>query len=103
MRGTIVIAGSLAQKLGHGGHTWVYLQYLLGFKRLGWDVPFLDQLGPGMCVDADGRPCPVEAVAQAEEVSRDYGRISRAARALAEAYFDSDKVLNRLLARLAAC
>jgi hypothetical protein len=43
-RGTIVVAGSLAQKPGHGGHTWVFLQYLLGFRRLGWDVLFLDRL-----------------------------------------------------------
>jgi hypothetical protein len=60
MRGTIVIAGSLAQKPGHGGHTWVFLQYLLGFRRLGWDVLFLDQLAPASCIDAAGRPCPPE-------------------------------------------
>jgi hypothetical protein len=60
MGGTIVVAGSLAQKPRHGGHTWVFLQYLLGFKRLGWDVLFLDQLEPGMCVDEAGQPCAVE-------------------------------------------
>jgi hypothetical protein len=53
----IVIAGSLAQKPRHGGHTWVFLQYLLGFKRLGWDVLFVDQLDAGMCADASGKPC----------------------------------------------
>src|SRR4051812_36015659 len=42
--GTIVIAGSLAQKPGHGGHAWGFLQYLLGLRRLGWDVLFLDSL-----------------------------------------------------------
>jgi len=42
--GTIVVAGALAQKPRHGGHAWVLLQYLLGFKRLGWDVLFLDCL-----------------------------------------------------------
>jgi hypothetical protein len=57
---TIVIAGSLAQKPRHGGHTWVFLQYLLGFRRLGWDVLFLDRLEPGMCVDEAGQPCPFE-------------------------------------------
>jgi hypothetical protein len=60
MHGTIVIAGSLAQKPRHGGHTWVFLQYLLGFRRLGWDVLFLDQLAPEMCVDEGGKPCPWE-------------------------------------------
>jgi hypothetical protein len=56
----IVVAGSLAQKPRHGGHTWVFLQYLLGFRKLGWDVLFLDRLEPGMCKDAAGQPCPVE-------------------------------------------
>src|SRR3712207_421699 len=54
---TIVIAGSLAQKPRHGGHTWVFLQYLLGFKRLGWKVLFLDRLEPEMYVDRAGRHC----------------------------------------------
>ena len=44
MRDTIVIAGSIAHKPWHGGHTWVFLQYLLGFKKLGWDVVFIDWL-----------------------------------------------------------
>lgn len=57
---TIIVAGSLAQKPGHGGHTWVFLQYLLGFRRLGWDVLFLDRLEPEMCLDREGNPCPVE-------------------------------------------
>lgn len=60
MTRTIVFAGSLAQKPLQGGHTWVFLQYLLGFRRLGWDVLFLDRLEPEMCVDAGGAPCPVE-------------------------------------------
>src|SRR2546427_5726922 len=59
MRGTIAVAGSLAQKPGQAGHTWQFLQYLLGFRRLGWDVLFLDRLEPEMCVDATGSPVPV--------------------------------------------
>src|SRR5688572_17509820 len=59
-RGTIVVAGSLAQRPRNGGHTWVFLQYLLGFRRLGWDVLFLDRLEPEMCIDADGHSCPIE-------------------------------------------
>ena len=60
MAETVVIAGSLAQKPQQGGHTWVFLQYLLGFKRLGWDVLFLDRLEPEMCVDEHGRPAALE-------------------------------------------
>jgi hypothetical protein len=68
-KGTIVVAGALAQKVGQGGHVWVLLQYLLGFQRLGWDVLFLDRLGQSACVDAAGRPCPPEAAAPARRVA----------------------------------
>ena len=60
---TIIVAGSLAQRPHHGGHTWVFLQYLLGFRDLGWDVLFLDRLEPGMCVDDSGRPAPLHTSA----------------------------------------
>lgn len=56
VRGTIAVAGSVAQRPRRGGHTWVFLQYLLGFRRLGWDVLFLDRLEPDMCVDDRGAP-----------------------------------------------
>jgi hypothetical protein len=57
---TVIIAGSLAQKPRTGGHTWQFLQYLLGFRRLGWEVLFLDRLEPDMCVDVHGQPTPLE-------------------------------------------
>jgi hypothetical protein len=60
MTETIVVAGSLAQRPGNGGHSVVFLHYLLGLKRLGWDVLFLDRLEPEMCVDAAGRPCALD-------------------------------------------
>jgi hypothetical protein len=47
--GTVVLAGSIAQRPGRGGHTWVFLQYLLGFRRLGWQVLFVDWLDEAMC------------------------------------------------------
>ena len=49
-RGRIAIAGSIAQKPHQAGHAWLFLQYLLGFRRLGWDVLFLDRLDD--CADA---------------------------------------------------
>ena len=45
MSGRIVIAGAVAQKPGCAGHAWQFLQYLLGFRRLGWEVCFIDQIG----------------------------------------------------------
>lgn len=56
----IVVAGSVAQRPFYGGHTWVFLQYLLGFQRLGYDLLFIDRLEPEMCVDDSGRHCAVE-------------------------------------------
>lgn len=56
----IAVAGSLAQRPGRGGHAWVFLQYLLGFQRLGYEVVFIDRLDEGMAFDHGGRPVPVE-------------------------------------------
>lgn len=59
-KGRIIIAGALAQKPSQGGHAWVLLQYLLGLKRLGWDVLFVDELDSNICRDASGQPCSIE-------------------------------------------
>jgi hypothetical protein len=61
--GLIVVAGSLAQRPARGGHTWVFLQYLLGFRQLGWDVHFVDRLEPDMCVDDRGAPTSLRSSA----------------------------------------
>jgi hypothetical protein len=63
MRHTIVVAGALAQKPYRGGHTWVFLQYLLGFKKLGWSVLFVDAITSDMCVDSTGARCAPDASA----------------------------------------
>ena len=47
-RGSILVGGAVAQKPGSGGHAWVFLQYLLGFQRLGFDVLFVDRLEADM-------------------------------------------------------
>jgi hypothetical protein len=60
MAETIIVAGSLAQRPGNGGHATVFLQYMLGFRSLGYDVLFLDRLEPGMCIDGSGRPTEFE-------------------------------------------
>lgn len=56
MRDTILYSGALAQTIRQGGLTWFHLQFLLGFRRLGYDVVFLDRIEDGMCVDERGRP-----------------------------------------------
>ncbi len=55
-----MIAGALAQKPKIAGHTWALLQYLLGFRRLGWKTLFVDYLEPSICVDEVGRSCALE-------------------------------------------
>jgi hypothetical protein len=54
----IPIAGSIAQRVGQGGHAWVFLQYLLGFRRLGYEPLFIDRLTNAMCNDSRGRYSP---------------------------------------------
>ena len=43
---TILLGGMIATIPQHGGATWAVLQYLLGFKRLGHDVYFVEPLDP---------------------------------------------------------
>jgi hypothetical protein len=64
-RGTIAVGGALAQRPHKAGHAWVFLQYLLGFRRLGWDVLFVDRLAPGVAVGSDGTPAPAQLSANA--------------------------------------
>lgn len=74
--GRVVIAGSLAQRALRGGHAWVFLQYLLGFRRLGWDVLFLDRLEPDMGVEVRDRGTDLERsenVRYLTSVMRRYG------------------------------
>lgn len=76
MNGRITVAGSIAQKPHQPGHTWQFLQYLLGFERLGLEVLFLDRLDHDACRDAQGRACTPEQAVGARYlagVMRDFG------------------------------
>jgi hypothetical protein len=46
--GGVAIGAALAQRPGAGGHTWFALQYLLGFRALGWEVTLVDRLDADM-------------------------------------------------------
>ena len=46
--GLIVVSGALANKPGQGGEAWVRLSYLLGLRRLGHQVHFIEQLVPSI-------------------------------------------------------
>lgn len=43
-RRSVVVAGALAREDGRAGHAWMFLQYLLGLRRLGFDVLFVDAI-----------------------------------------------------------
>jgi hypothetical protein len=68
----IVVAGSVAQRPRRGGHVWVFLQYLLGFRRLGYEVLFLDRISPAMLAPDDGWP-PLAAARWLREVLEPHG------------------------------
>ena len=57
---TIVVSGALANKPANGGAAWTRLSWALGFKRLGYEVFFLEQIAASTCVDASGSACPIE-------------------------------------------
>jgi hypothetical protein len=66
---TIVVAGALANRPYNAGGAWVRLSWLLGLKKLGFDVYFIEQIDPRSCVDAAGAKAAFQ-----ECVNRDYFR-----------------------------
>jgi hypothetical protein len=51
-----IVAGAIANKPCNGGEAWVRLSWILGLRRLGFDVYFAELLSEAACVDAAGRP-----------------------------------------------
>ncbi|HVK17238.1 MAG TPA: hypothetical protein VM533_09840, partial [Fimbriiglobus sp.] len=51
------------------GNAWNRLHYALGFRDLGHDVYYLEEVEPRACIDRHGRPCRFE-----ESVNREYFR-----------------------------
>jgi hypothetical protein len=56
-----VVAGALANKPDSGGEAWVRLSWVLGLRRLGWDVWFVERLPSGQ---PEGRRFFEQAVGQ---------------------------------------
>lgn len=42
LRPSVVVSGTIAGVPAQGGATWAVVQYLLGLRRLGWDVHFVE-------------------------------------------------------------
>jgi hypothetical protein len=41
---SVLVAGALANKVGYGGEAWVRLSYVLGFRRLGLETFFVEEI-----------------------------------------------------------
>ncbi len=64
---TLVVSGAIANRPLNSGGAWVRLSWVLGLRRLGFDVWFVEQIDEATCVDAAGAP-----VAFAESENRRY-------------------------------
>src|SRR5262249_9576109 len=73
---TIVVSGALANKYRSGGEAWVRLNWILGFKRLGFRVYFVEEIKRATIVDAAGVPCAFGAsvnLAYFNQITRQFG------------------------------
>jgi hypothetical protein len=51
-----IVAGALANKPRNGGAAWTRLSYVLGLRKLGFTVYFVEQIDRGACVNEAGLP-----------------------------------------------
>ena len=51
---TVIVSGALANKPHNGGNAWTRLSWACGFRRLGFNVLFVEQLAAGAGGDAAG-------------------------------------------------
>ena len=62
----ILITGSIGGAgQGYAGHTWAVLQYVLGFRRLGFDTYYVELIESQDCRDEEQRRVPFAASANA--------------------------------------
>jgi hypothetical protein len=54
----VLVSGAIANKHLNGGEAWVRLNWLLGLRRLGCAVCFVEQIRSDTCVDEAGAPAP---------------------------------------------
>lgn len=51
---TVVVSSAIANKYLNGGNAWTVLNWVLGLKKLGFHVNFLEQISRESCVDTAG-------------------------------------------------
>lgn len=72
----IIVSGALANKCFNGGATWTRMNWILGFKKLGFETYFVEQIAPENCVDAAGKKTTFERsanLAYFEEITKAFG------------------------------
>jgi hypothetical protein len=57
---TVFVSGAIANKCRNGGETWVRLNWVLAFRKLGYRVCFVEQIDRSTCVDSSGAVAPFE-------------------------------------------
>ena len=73
---TILVSGAMANKHLNGGEAWVRLNWLLGLRRLGCQVFFVEQIQSNTCVNDAGTPTRFEESANLryfKDVMRRFG------------------------------
>jgi hypothetical protein len=76
-----VVSGALANKPLSGGEAWVRLSWVLGLRRLGFEVYFVEEIAGAGCRDAAGEPTEFrDSVNRSyfEQVVADFGLAGRA-------------------------
>jgi hypothetical protein len=67
----ILFAGSIAgHPIGYGGNVWAFLQWVLGFRRLGFDVFYVEERQSKDLKDEDLKPAPFSKSANARSFRR---------------------------------
>jgi hypothetical protein len=70
---TILLSGMIAAVPHQGGATWAVLQYLLGFKRLGHDVYFVELVEEAVLRPAGASLARSDNAAYFRQVMADFG------------------------------
>ena len=67
----VLISGSIAgHPVGYGGNIWAFLQWVLGFRRLGFDVYYVEERQSKDLMDEDLKPAPFSKSANAQSFRR---------------------------------
>lgn len=62
-RKVVIGIGVASHPVAAGGTSWLFLQWVLGFRELGWEVWCVEQLRSDRCIDAGLNPCGFPASA----------------------------------------